>query len=299
MIDVHTHLHDVQFDVDRDDVVTRMRSVGVTDAITIGTSVAESREAVETAQRYDGMWASVGIHPHVFNGDAVSDGSVEDRALGADMPLATREAALAAAMTILTELSQDSAVVAIGECGLDYYAHDGGTISSHQRAWQRTGFCAHIDVAQAAELPIVIHARGSTQMAMDAYDDVYTILAERTEVSAVLHCYMGNEEMTRRFLTLPQVVFSFAGNVTYAKKSASSGPLDAVIRMIPEDRLLVETDAPYLAPVPHRGRRNESAYVMDTVRYIAAVRGVEPSMLVQSVVTVANRYFDRRSRSVI
>ncbi len=279
MIDAHTHLHDERFAADRRAVVARARAAGVAQMVTIGTSVAESVRAVECAVRYDGVFASVGLHPHAFNGGA-ERATEWQRDLGADVPRDVRERALERAIEELRSLAQRNAakVVAIGECGLDYFAHDGTVITPRQCAWQATGFAAQIALARELALPVVVHGRGSMRESMDAYEDIARIIARHPDVRFVLHCYMGDMAMTRKFLALSHTVFSFAGNVTYAKKNAP-GPLDDVLRTVPHDRMMVETDAPYLAPVPHRGTRNESAFTADTLAYIARVRGEDVAVL--------------------
>ena len=291
-IDTHAHLQDARFDGERDAVLARAHAAGVSQMIAIGTSVEESRAAVACAQKYDGVFASVGLHPHVFNGGAPreSEWMVD---LGADAPADTRRAALARAVAALDALiiAHRGTVVAVGECGLDYYAHDGGTITPQQRAWQREGFAAQIALAVKHNLPVVVHGRGSTRESMDAYQDIAQVIAQHPRARFVLHCYMGDVAMTQKFLTLPQVVaFSFAGNVTYAKKN-TPGPLDDVLRIVPPERMMVETDAPYLAPVPHRGARNESAFVVDTLAYIAGVRGEDGTALGCALTATAQRVF--------
>ncbi len=293
MIDAHTHLHDAQYDGDRDAVVARMHAAGITRAITIGTSVQTSRAAIACAQRYDGVFATVGLHPHVFNGD-VAHGDEWQAELGAQEPEAARLHALDAVIAQLRMLAQENAnvVVGVGECGLDYFAHGDGVISAAQRAWQRAGFVAQIALAQELNLPVIVHGRGSTRTAMDAYEEIYDVIAQYPQVRFVLHCYMGDVPMTQRFMALENVMFSFAGNVTFARKGRP-GPLDDVLRMVPLARMLVETDAPYLTPAPHRGARNESAYVVQTAAYIASVRGEDVASFSVAVMDVARRVFSR------
>ncbi len=292
IIDTHTHLHDARFDGERDAVVARARAAGVAQMITIGTSVAESRDAVACAEKYDGVFASVGLHPHVFNGGAPRD-SEWMKDIGADSAPETRRVALAQALAELEALivAHRDTVVAIGECGLDYYAHDGGAITPPQRAWQREGFEAQIALAVKYNLPVVVHGRGSTRESMDAYEDIADVIAAHPYARFVLHCYMGDVAMTRTFLALPQVAaFSFAGNVTYAKKK-KPGPLDATLACIPLSRMMIETDSPYLAPTPQRGARNESAYIVYTARYIAQQKNVPLDVCIYETTKNALRVF--------
>lgn len=265
MIDAHAHLHDCAFDEDRDVVIKRAWVAGVEGILTIGTSLEESRQAIDCAQRYAGVRASVGIHPYVFN-ELVGAGNEAVPTLVAE----------------LRKLAQSSdTVVAIGECGLDYFSRDQGRMSDTQRQVQRVGFVAQQNLARALKLPLIIHTR-PTAGSMDAYADIHALLSiEATTDSSpiILHCYMGDLEITKRFLDLKHVYFSFTGNITYKVNSASDR--DRVIQMIPLDRLLIETDCPYLAPVPYRGKRNEPAYIIETARSIAEMKKVEYTDLTQ------------------
>ncbi len=290
MIDAHTHLHDVRYDDDRDMVMARMRAIGVTHAITIGTSVQTSRAAVACARRYEGVFATVGLHPHIFNGDPGA-GDEWQADLGAQESDAVRLRALDAAIAQLRTLAQENVnvVVGVGECGLDYFAHNGGVISARQRTWQRAGFVAQIVLARELGVPVIVHGRGSTRTAMDAYEDIHDVIMQYPQVRFVLHCYMGNRTMTEQFLALNNVVFSFAGNVTYVKKGI--GPLDNVLRMIPSSRIMIETDAPYLAPFPHRGKRNESAYITHTAAYIASIYEISVQELAMITYTNTRLFF--------
>ncbi len=294
MIDTHTHLHDRKFDDDRDAVVERAHTAGVLQMITIGTSVAESTQAVSCAMQYDGVFASVGIHPHVFNGGAERSDEWQ-RELGVDVSRDVRTRALARAMRELQDLAQRNAtkVVAVGECGLDYFAHDGGMITREQRDWQAMGFMAQIALAEERALPVIVHGRGSTRESMDAYEDIARIIGQSTNVRFVMHCYMGDVAMTEKLLALPNTIFSFAGNVTYGKKNAT-GPMDDVLRIIPTTRMIVETDAPYLSPVPHRGKRNESAFVADTLAYVSRIRDEDIAVLDAATTSTAQSVFALR-----
>lgn len=257
MIDAHTHIHDALFDPDREEVLARARVAGVEMLLTIGTDLEESRRAVACAEEQQGVYVAVGLHPHFLN--------------------ETRED-LQGLMRTLREIAESSEkVVAIGECGLDYFSHDPLVrLTDAQKSFQREGCLAQMTLAQALALPLVLHIRPSAGT-MDAYEDILDIVRGIPEQVVVLHCYMGDTDITRRFLELPQTYFSFAGNVTYPVKRAVIGTRDDLtetVKLIPRERLLVETDAPYLTPQSRRGQRNEPGYVGETARRVQTLLGV-------------------------
>ena len=273
MFDVHAHLHDEAFVGDRDATVDRARAVGLEGIVTIGTDPEENRRAVACAEAYPDVWVSVGMHPHFFNE------AEENTNSSTQIPNKTqsRDQKFQKEIQELRAIAESSnRVVAIGECGLDYYRRQSAdsnqqeTITEEQKVLQREGFLAQIAIAEDLDLPLIIHTRPSLG-SMDAYEDIFEILKERQgKLTAILHCYMGDLSVTEKFLSLPGVSFSFTGNITYKVKEGSDR--DETLRMIPIDRMLSETDCPYLAPVPYRGQRNEPAYVAEVVRCIALIR---------------------------
>ncbi len=234
LIDSHCHLDEVRFDPDREAVITRAVNAGVTRMVTIGASggMQANHDALALAARYPEVFATVGIHPH--EASAVTPVVLDQ----------------------LAEMARAPKVVAIGETGLDYY------YDNSPREVQREVFRQFIGLARQLALPIVIHLR-------DAYDDAVHIMRDEFagEAGGVIHCFSGDRAAARAFLDLGCDI-SFSGIVTF--KSADE--LRAVVRMVPADRFLVETDAPFLAPMPHRGKRNEPAFVVHTADAIAAVR---------------------------
>ena len=299
MIDTHAHIHDAKFDADRSAVLQRAREAGVEKIITVGTSIVESQEAVRCAAAYKDVFATVGLHPHVFNGGQRRAQEWEEW-IGADNPEDARRAAMEKAIIKMRELARSSAkVIAIGEVGLDYHSHAKTSITAEQKAWQKEGFLKQAALAQELRLPLIIHCRSSagnmparndsrSDSIGDVYEDMFDILRgefpkdESHKLKAVLHCYGGNIAVTEKFLSLENVYFSFAGNVTFAKRDTDE--INTVIRMIPEGRILLETDCPYLAPTPHRGERNEPLYVCAVGEHIAALRG-EATELIASHTT--------------
>ncbi|MXO74056.1 YchF/TatD family DNA exonuclease [Altererythrobacter aerius] len=235
LIDSHCHLEYDGLVDDQAAVLARARSAGVSGMLNISTRQSEWHKVVGTAEREADVWASVGIHPHEADGHAD---------LGRDALLAATE---------------HPKVIAVGESGLDYY------YDRSDRAVQRDLFRMHIGVARESGLPIVIHTR-------DAEDDTAGILAEemgKGRFPALIHCFTASADFARKVLDLGLSI-SISGIVTFRNAEV----LRAVARDVPSDRLLVETDSPFLAPVPHRGRPCEPAFVRDTAAFLAELRGI-------------------------
>jgi TatD DNase family protein len=234
LIDSHCHLDFPELAADRAGVLARAKAEGVERMVTISTRVKRFDEIRAIAEENPEIWCSVGTHPH--NAQEEPDVETSD----------------------LVRLAAHPRCVAIGEAGLDY--HYPGDYAA-----QATGFRRHIAAARETGLPLVIHAR-------EADDDVAAILEEETARGAfpfVLHCFSSGLELARRGLALGGYI-SFSGILTFK----NAAPIHEAATMAPADRILVETDAPYLAPVPHRGQSNEPGYVAHTVRKLAQLRGV-------------------------
>ena len=235
LIDTHCHLDFPDFDAERDELVARAHAAGVRQMVTISTRVKKLDTLIALTERYPSVFCSVGTHPN--NAGEELDVTTED----------------------LVALSKHPKVVAIGEAGLDYF-YDTQTPED-----QQTGFRRHIAAARITGLPLVIHAR-------NADDDMAAILTEETGKGAfpfILHCFSAGEALARTGVELGGYV-SFTGILTFPK----SGELREIAAGIPLDRLLVETDAPYLAPKRWRGKRNEPSYVVNTAEVLAEVKGV-------------------------
>ncbi len=254
LVDSHCHLNYDGLAERQDEVLDAARARGVTAFLNISTRQREWSDVIGVATRNPDVWASVGVHPH--EADAHPE-------LGA---------------TALIEGAAHPRVIAIGECGLDYY------YDNSDRAAQRERFQAHIEAARATGLPLVVHTR-------DAEDDTAEILERAVEeggVTGVLHCFTGSAELARKGLELGFFV-SLSGIVTF--KNAKD--LQQTAREIPLDRLLVETDAPFLAPVPNRGKTCEPAFVADTAAFLAELRGEEPDALANATTANFYRLFSR------
>ena len=241
--DSHAHLDGKRFDADRGEVLARAHAAGVTTLLAIGNGDGPGTGtfdcAIKLAEQYEWIYATVGIHPH--------------------------EAALAQPPDFdeLEALAKSPKVIAWGEIGLDYY------YDHSPRDAQQHVFVQQMEMARAARLPIIIHCRPSDN-SENAWDDLLRLLREHwasTGLGGVLHCFTGTVAHARAALELGFVI-SFAGNVTYPK---AQNIRDAA-SMVPLDRIFIETDCPYLAPLPYRGKRNEPAYVIETARQIAQMR---------------------------
>lgn len=249
IVDSHCHLDFPDFDTDRDALVERARAAGVETMVTISTRVAKYAGLKAIVERYDNVYCSIGTHPH--NAAEEPDVTTAD----------------------LIALSADPKVVAIGEAGLDYH------YDNAPRDAQRASFIRHIAAARETGLPLVIHARS-------ADDDMAAVLREemgKGAFPAILHCFSSGRDLALAGIELGLHV-SFSGILTFKR----SEDLRAIAAELPLDRLLVETDAPYLAPVPHRGQRNEPSYVVETAKVLAETRGLEPAAL--AVATTDNFY---------
>lgn len=287
MYDIHTHLYFESYDKDREVVLSRAKAAGIEKMIVVGCTTLESLQATELALKHPELFASIGIHPHWFNelGMKNQESGNQDRmhnSLFVIPPTIMGE--IEKNIANLRSLAEHPKVIAIGECGLDYYSHDPvQRVTEEQRAFQKEGFQQQIALAEELALPLIIHTRPSAG-SMDAYEDMFTILqAESSKLKAcILHCYMGDTEITEKFLELSNVYFSFTGNITYPVKKTligSKDDLSLTVQRIPLDRILTETDCPFLSPQAHRGERNEPAYVVEVVQKIADVKDVPFGMV--------------------
>jgi TatD DNase family protein len=254
LIDSHCHLNYAGLAERQDEVLANARARGVEGFLNISTRQSEWGDVLGAAERNDDVWATVGVHPH--EADAHPD-------LGA---------------AALVEAASHPRVIGIGECGLDYH------YDNSERPAQRERFEAHIEAARQSGLPLVVHTR-------DAEDDTAEILGRAVKeggVSGVLHCFTGTANLARKALDLGFFI-SLSGIVTF--KSARD--LQETARMLPSDRILVETDSPFLAPVPHRGQPCEPAFVADTAAFVADLRQESAENLAETTTDNFFRLFSR------
>ncbi len=242
-IDSHAHLDGPRFDPDRDQVISRAREAGIANILAVGTGDGPGTLdcAVKLGDQYDFVYATIGIHPH-------------EAKLAADADFRQLEA-----------LARKPKVIAWGEIGLDYY------YDHSPRDIQKNVFVQQMELARAAKLPIVIHCRPSDN-SDNAWEDGLALIERHWKPSGfggILHCFTGAWPYAKRALDMGFMI-SFAGNVTFPKAQQIRDSAKAV----PLDRMLIETDSPFLAPVPHRGKRNEPAYVKDVARQIGELRGL-------------------------
>jgi len=248
-IDSHAHLEGKRYDTDRTEVLARAKQAGIAAYLAIGNGEGPDTAdcGIRLAEKYDGnpdyprIWASVGIHPHEAN-------------------LANE-----AADAQLLQWSRHPRVIAWGEIGLDYfYDHS-------PRETQKTVFLRQMELARAAKLPIIIHCRPSDN-SDNAWDDCLSLIADHWTTSSlggILHCFTGGLDHARRALDMGFMI-SFAGNITFPKAQ----PIREAAQIVPLDRMFIETDSPYLAPIPHRGQRNEPAFVTEVARQIGELRNL-------------------------
>jgi len=234
LIDSHAHLNFPDLKDDIDNVLKRASEAGVDKIICVGTTLEDSREALELANKYPFIYASSGVHPHEAS-------SVTDQTLSE-----------------LKELASDKKVIAIGEVGLDYY------YENSPKEAQRLAFSSFINLARDVKLPLIVHTR-------DAEEDTVNILKKNSasDMGGVIHCFSGSPEIAHECIKMGFYI-SIPGIVTF--KNAKN--IHAVVKEIPAEKMLIETDSPYLAPVPFRGKRNEPAYVKQVAEKIAEIKGL-------------------------
>jgi TatD DNase family protein len=253
LIDTHCHLDWKTFDPDREAVINRAAAAGVTRMITVGVDVPSSRRAIEIADRYEAVYAAVGVHPN--------DCAGFDAAMLQEIRL----------------LAQHPKVVAIGEIGLDYYWHK----VDHDK--QARAFHAQLELASEIDKPVIIHSR-------DAAPHVVKVLVDFTahtaRLSGTLHSYFDDLEIARRIFAIGFYI-GVTGPITFKKSDRER----EIVRQVPLDRVLIETDAPFLTPVPHRGTRNEPAYVRYVAEMIASVRGQPAVEIARQSTQNAERLF--------
>jgi TatD DNase family protein len=242
MIDTHCHLHSKEFNNNRGEIISQLKQNN-TQAILVGTSIEDSIEAIKLAKDYDFLYPSIGVHPHEYE-------VIDINTVRQDMD------------NILA--SED--IIAIGECGFDFYYHQ----SHEAKEQQENLFRLHLDMAVKYNKPVIIHTR-------DSFEDTYRVLSEYKDLVIILHCFTGDTFWVNKFIELEHTIyFSFSGIITF-KNSAS---IQEAVKIVPVNRLLVETDSPYLAPIPHRGKQNTPLFLEYNIRQISNLRAVEYQELI-------------------
>lgn len=258
LIDTHCHLDFADFDAERDEIITRAHASGVRQMVTISTRVARLPELLKIAEKYPSVFCSVGTHPN--NADEELDITADD---------------------LVRLANSHDKIVAIGEAGLDYF------YDTQKPDDQKTGLRRHIEAARITGLPLVIHSRS-------ADEDMIAILREESGKGAfpfILHCFSAGPELAKAGVELGGYV-SFSGILTFPK----SQDIRDIAATIPVDRLLVETDAPYLAPKRWRGKRNEPSYVVNTAEVLAEVHGMPYEQMVDITTQNAFRCFSKMTK---
>ncbi len=254
MVDTHTHLHGDEFGEDIAQILTDMRSKSIR-AVTIGTGIEESKQAIALAEQEPSIWASVGVHPH--------------EALKVSVPEIQEE---------FVQLSNHPRVVGIGEGGFDFYYNNREESYEAQAAL----FRMHIEISKQLSKPLIIHTR-------DSFEETIEVLSEYQGLTIILHCFTGGPEWVEKFQDLNHdIYFSFSGIVTF--KNNVDHIKDSA-KIIPDSNILAETDSPYLAPVPHRGKKNQTPYVWYVIDILAQLRGVSFDEMDEQLDRNAERVF--------
>ncbi len=288
LIDTHCHVHFNAYKKDSDEVIRRSLDAGIL-MITVGTQTDTSRKAIEVANKYDGVWATVGLHPnHLCEQEFMDPNEIEEIS------------------TVKTrcekfnpedyrEMAKDPKVVAIGEFGLDYFHLPEQLDRDQLIADQKESMLAELDFADELDLPVIIHSR-------DSHDDQIALLKDyigkgKLARRGVVHCYTGTLEQAEKYFELGFLI-SFTGIITFPPRRSeiSAGveltEIQEVVKKVPLDKIMVETDAPYLSPVPQRGKRNEPAYVQHVAEKIAELKGMSLEEVIETTGNNAQKLFN-------
>ncbi|OPJ55066.1 TatD family hydrolase [Alkalithermobacter paradoxus] len=251
LFDSHAHLDDERFDEDRDEVIKRLVNEKIEYVLNAGADIPSSLRSIELSKKYDFIYASVGVHPH--DAKDINEDTIN----------------------LLRELSKNEKVVAIGEIGLDYY------YDNSPRDIQKKWFKRQIELANELKLPIIVHDR-------DAHKDTMDIIknTKSEDIGCVLHCYSGSADLAKEYVKMGCFI-SIAGPATFKNNVKTT----QVIKEIPLEYLLIETDSPYLSPHPHRGKRNDPSYVRYVAEKIAIEKGISYEKVCKTTTENAKRFF--------
>lgn len=263
VIDAHSHIHGKEFDIDRLDVLARMKESGV-GAITVGCSLLDSKKAVALAEGSDNIWATIGIHPTDTN-ELFDESNFED-------------------------LVKSPKVVAIGECGLDYYRIKNSelVIVNNEKERQKENFKRQVEFALKHNKSLMIHCRPSLN-SIDAHEDMISILnsyflTHNSKLRGNIHFFTGTLDIAQKYFDLGFTV-SIPGVVTFAKE------VSEMVAELPLEKILIETDCPYATPVPNRGKRNEPVFVIETAKYIAELNGLKSEEVLSKTIQNTKQIF--------
>lgn len=260
-IDSHCHLDMEPLLGDQEGAIERANKVGVAGLINVGSSLRGSKRSIELSDKYPNIWASIGLHPH--DADLVMD--------------------LEATIEELTELAKNDMVVAIGEIGLDYFDQEtGGEVTSVVKESQKALFTRQLDLAKDLNLPVILHIR-------NAWTDTLKILKEKKISRGVVHCFTGNPSEASDFLLLGLYI-GFTGFVTFEQPKYDQ--ISEAAKVVPLQKILIETDAPFLAPEPYRGKTNEPAYVVEVAKKIAELKGISLDDIAEASVKNTKKVFN-------
>lgn len=273
--DAHTHVNFVAYDDDREATILRAKEQGVGMNV-VGTQFDTSKSAVELAEKYDNVWATIGLHPiHTdksYHDEKELGPSFAEASKGKEGQEGFTSRGEKFDMSAYVELGQSSRVIAVGECGLDYYRADKST-----KAKQVEAFVEQIELANTLGKPLMLHIR-------NAYDDALEVLTSHAKVQGDVHFFAGDWATAKKFLDMG-FTLSFTGVITFTHD------YDDVVKNAPLDMLLSETDAPYVTPAPYRGKRNEPAYVAQVVQKIAEIRNENPEVVATQLLENVSRVF--------
>jgi len=296
MIDTHAHLDFPEFDQDREEVIRRAFDNGLKAIINVGVDLERSRKSIEIAEKHEGVFASVGLHPDFFSKAEKEFPISKSQFPNKSQILNPKFKNL---IEKLKKIAMHKKTVAIGETGLDYFSHTRNAITNEQKENQKRGFVAQINLAHELGLPVIVHCR-------DAWEDAYDIIKSEIQKNKkipntkyqlpatkfVLHCYSGEKKDTEKFLKLPNVYFSFSGNITYPKPAERAERLAGAVRMVPLDKIVLDSDAPFLAPQEMRGKRNEPIFVKYIAKKLAEIKGISEEEAEKATDENARKFFE-------
>lgn len=284
MFDTHAHVNFNAFKNDADEVIKRAREHGVA-LINVGSQFSTSERAVAIAQDYEDVYAAIGLHPIHLEEVEIDEEGVKFKSRREEFDF-----------NAYKKLGENKKVVAVGESGLDYYRIADESRRGEIIEKQKDVFIKHIELANELKLPLIVHCRGAKENMDGAYEEILSILIEHpVKKRGVMHCYIGAPELVETFIELGFYI-GFNGVLTFDK----TGRVEEVLRQTPLDRILTETDCPYLTPEPHRGKRNEPAFVEFVARKIAAVKELAFEEVVKTTDRNAKKLFgvDKRKLKI-